>query len=161
MDVRELMTTSLHTVGAEDTLNCAAKLMRDHGLGSLPVIDDSGRLTGILTDRDIALSAYELGEALWRLRVADCMHTPVYTVAPDDDITVAARLMRRHRVRRLPVVEDDRPIGMISLDDLAYASRQPVLEPTPGLTTDEIGDVYDATSGRSKHAHRDPRGDGR
>lgn len=151
MDVRELMTTPVQTVGTEDTLNCAARLMRDHALGCLPVVDDTGRLAGILTDRDIALSAHEMGEALWRLRVADCMHTPVYTVRPGDDLADAARVMRRHRVRRLPVVEDDRPVGMISLDDLAFASRQPVLEPTPGLTSDEIGDVYDATSGRGKH----------
>lgn len=166
MDVRELMTAPVRAVGIEDTLNCAARMMRDFALGCLPVVDDTGRLVGILTDRDIALSAHEAGEALWRLRVADSMHSPVYTVHPDDDIAMAARVMRRHRVRRLPVVEGERPVGMISLDDLAHASRQPVLEPTPGLTSDEIGDVYDATSGRSKHARphdrpEDPRGNRR
>lgn len=153
MDVAELMTHPVRTVCTDDTLNCAAKLMRDHALGCLPVVDDRGRLAGMLTDRDIALSAYETGEALWRLRVDESMKTPVYTVRPADDIAAAARVMREHRVRRLPVVDDEeKPVGMISLDDLAHASRQPVLEPTPGLTTDELGDVYDATSGRSKHA---------
>jgi len=63
--------------------------------------------------------------------------------------------MRAHRVRRLPVVDaGGKPIGMISLDDLAHASRVPVIDPTPGLTADELGDIYDATSGRSKHTHR-------
>lgn len=153
MDVRELMNSPVRTVSTDDTLNCAAKLMRDHALGALAVVDAAGKLAGMLTDRDIALSAYETGEALWRLRVDESMKTPVYTVKPGDDITVAARVMRDHRVRRLPVVDDTgAPVGIISLDDLAYASRQPVLEPTPGLTTDELGDVYDATSGRSKHA---------
>ena len=109
----------------------------------------------MLTDRDIALSAYEYGEALWRLRIADSMHPPVYTCRADDDIEIAAVIMREHRVRRLPVVDAaNKPIGMISLDDLAHASRVPVIDPTPGLTADELGDTYDATSGRSKHARR-------
>jgi CBS domain-containing protein len=152
MDVREIMTSPALTVGAEDTLNCAAQLMREHALGCLPVVNEAGVLMGIITDRDIALGAHEYGEALWRLRIADSMHVPVYTCRADDDLEVAVRLMRQHRVRRLPVVDrDGKPVGMISLDDIAHASRQPVLEPTPGLTSDELGDVYDATSGRSKH----------
>ena len=155
MDVREIMTSPVHVLSTEDTLNSAAKMMRDHAVGSLAVVDNTGKLTGILTDRDIALSAYELGEALWRLRVADSMHRPVWSVRADADVGEAARIMREHRVRRLPVVDAaNTPIGMISLDDLSHASRQPVLDPTPGLTTDEIGDVYNATSGRSKHGHR-------
>lgn len=155
MDVREIMTSPVQVLGTEDTLNSAAKMMRDHAVGCLAVVDDTGKLTGILTDRDIALSAYELGEALWRLRVVDSMHRPVWSVRADADIGEAARIMREHRVRRLPVIDAaGTPVGMISLDDLAHASRQPVLDPTPGLTTDEIGDVYNATSGRSKHERR-------
>jgi len=153
MDVREIMTAPVFTLGAEDTLNCAANLMRTHGVGCIPIVDEAGVLTGILTDRDIAMGAHVVGEALWRLRIADHMKSPVYTCRADEGIEVAARTMRSHRVRRLPVVDAaGRPLGMISLDDLAYASRQPVLDPTPGLTADEIDDVVDATSGRSKHA---------
>jgi CBS domain-containing protein len=152
MDVRELMTAPAHTVYTEDTLNCAAKLMRDHALGCVPVIDDAGRLAGVLTDRDIALAAYSAGEALWKLRVDEHMHTPVWVCRPGDGVDVAARLMREHRVRRLPVVDEHgRPIGLISLDDLAHASRQPILEPEPGLTADEVDDTYHAVSGRSRH----------
>jgi CBS domain-containing protein len=155
MDVREIMTTPVQTLGPEDTLNCAAKLMRDHALGCVPIVGTDGKLAGVLTDRDISLAAYEFGEALWRLRISDSMHTPVFTCRADDSIEAAARIMRQHRVRRLPVVDGaNRPIGMISLDDLAHASRVPVIDPTPGLTADELGDIYDATSGRSKHSHR-------
>ena len=83
------------------------------------------------------------------------MHRPVHSCRAEDGIEQAARIMREHRVRRLPVVDPDgKPVGMVSLDDLAHASRQPVIDPTPGLTTDELGDVYHATSGRSKHARR-------
>jgi CBS domain-containing protein len=152
MDVREVMTAPVHAIGAEDTLNVAARLMRDFALGCLPVVAADGTLVGILTDRDIALAAHEYGEALWKLRVDASMHRPVFTCRADDGVEVALRRMREHRLRRLPVVDDAlKPIGMVSLDDIAHASRQPVLDPTPGLTSDELGDTYDATSGRSKH----------
>jgi len=155
MDVREIMTQPIHTLNPEDTLNCAAKLMRDHALGCVIVVEPDGALAGMLTDRDIALSAYAYGEALWRLRIADSMRTPVWTCSADDGIETAARVMREHRVRRLPVLDAaGKPIGLVSLDDIAHASRVPVIDPTPGLTADELGDIYDATSGRSKHVRR-------
>ncbi|MGZ3440246.1 MAG: CBS domain-containing protein [Polyangia bacterium] len=155
MDVQEIMTAPVRTLNPEDTLNCAAKLMREHALGCIPIVSPAGELVGVLTDRDIALSAYEYGEALWKLRIADSMRAPVFTCRADDGIETAARIMREHRVRRLPVVDAaNKPIGIVSLDDLAHASRVPVIDPTPGLTADELGDIYDATSGRSKHARR-------
>ena len=155
MDVREIMTTPVQTLNPEDTLNCAAKLMHDHALGCVPIVSLDGKLVGILTDRDIALSAYEYGEALWKLRIVDSMRSPAWACHADDGIETAARIMREHRVRRLPVIDAaGKPIGIVSLDDLAHASRVPVIDPTPGLTADELGDIYDATSGRSKHAHK-------
>ena len=155
MDVQEIMTAPVQMLNPEDTLNCAAKLMRERALGCVPIVSLDGKLVGVLTDRDIALSAYEFGEALWKLRIADSMHAPVFSCRADDGIETAARLMREHRVRRLPVVDAaNRPIGIVSLDDLAHASRVPVIDPTPGLTADELGDIYDATSGRSKHTRR-------
>jgi CBS domain-containing protein len=153
MEVREIMQAPVQTLTLDDTLNCAAKLMADHAIGCVLIVDRNGVLAGILTDRDIALAAYELGEALWQLRIDASMRKHVHTCRAEDDIAVAAQTMRAHRVRRLPVVDAaNKPLGLISLDDLTHASRQPVLDPTPGLTCDEIGGLYEATSGRSKHA---------
>jgi CBS domain-containing protein len=152
MDVREIMTAPVHTLTTEDTLNCAAKLMRDHAVGCLPVVDPENHLVGILTDRDIALGAYEVGEALWRLRVGDHMRSPVVSCHPEDSVASLLRTMRQHQVRRLPVVDQDsRVMGLISLDDVVFASRQPILEPGEGLTADEVDDTYHAVSGRSRH----------
>jgi CBS domain-containing protein len=152
MDVREIMSAPVRTIGADDTLGCAVKLMRDHALGCLPVVDEEGTLVGILTDRDIALAAYEIGEALWRLRVDESMRCPVFTCRAEDGVDAALCLMREQRVHRLPVIDaSQKPIGMVSLDDIAHASRLPVLEPIPGVTTDELADAFHATSGRSKH----------
>lgn len=155
MDVREIMTSPAQTLDPEDTLNCAAKAMRDLAIGCIPIVRPDGTLVGVLTDRDIALSAYAYGEALWRLRIADSMHTTVFTCRADDSIETAGRIMREHRVRRLPVLDAAGKVtGIVSLDDLSHASHVPVIDPTPGLTADELGDIYDATSGRSKHEPR-------
>lgn len=152
MEVREVMTTPALTLEAEDTLSCAARLMRDRGVGCLPIVEPGGRLVGILTDRDIALGAYVIGEALWRLRIGDHMSASVVTCRPLDSLADVLGKMRAHHVRRLPVLdEQDRPIGLVSLDDLVYASRQPILEPEPGLTAEELDETYQAVSGRSRH----------
>jgi CBS domain-containing protein len=151
MDVRELMTTPVHTLTVDDTLNQAAKLMRDRAIGCVPIVDRDGRLVGILTDRDIAVAAHTSGKALWGLPTVKAMHAPVQTCGPLDGVEVAAGIMRRHGVHRLPVVdEQQRPLGIVSLDDLAHASRQPLLEPEPGLTSDEVDDTYEAVR---RHLH--------
>jgi CBS domain-containing protein len=156
MEVRELMTAPVRTVFKDDTLSCAVKMMRDHAVGCVPVVDEAGVLVGVLTDRDVTLAAYEVGEALWKLPVEQYMSRTVRTCVPDDRIEHAARTMRQYRVRRLPVVDGQgHPIGILSLDDLVHASRQPILEPTPGLTADELDDTFDAVSGRSKHPRPD------
>jgi CBS domain-containing protein len=153
MDVRELMTTPARTVTPADSLDRAASLMREHAIGCVLVVDMDGTLVGVLTDRDLALVAHSTGEALWRLPVREYMRQPVHCCRPDDAIDAAASTMRRHRVRRLAVVDaGDHPIGLLSLDDLVHASRQPILEPTPGLTADEVDDTMHAVSGRSRHA---------
>jgi CBS domain-containing protein len=153
MDVRELMTAPVRVVSPEDTLDQAAGMMRQFAIGCVLVTETDGQLVGVLTDRDIALAAHWTGEALWRLRVATYMHQPVHSCRAHDGIDKAASLMRAHRVRRLPVVDAaNRPLGLLSLDDLVHASRQPILDPTPGLTADEIDDTMHAVSGRSRHA---------
>jgi CBS domain-containing protein len=141
----------VRTVSPVQTLDDAARLMREHAIGCVLVVQEK-RLVGVLTDRDITLGAHATGEALWRLRVEEHMRTPVYTCSPQDSVEAAARTMRRHRVRRLPVVDAaGAPIGLLSLDDLVHASRQPILDPTPGLTADEVDDTVHAVSGRSRH----------
>ncbi len=154
MDVYEIMTTPAQTLNPENTLDSAARLMRDRSVGCVPIVSTDDKLIGILTDRDIVMAASLADRTLSSLRIADAMHAPVHACHADDDIAVSARIMRQHRVRRLPVVDaTDRPIGIVSLDDLANASRQPTIDPTPGLTADEPGDAYHATSGRSKQPH--------
>jgi CBS domain-containing protein len=142
MIVREIMTHRVWTVYVEDTLNCAAKLMLDHDCGCVPVIDAREHLVGILTDRDICRAAHEVGEALWRLRVADHMIAPVHSCWAEDSIELAEEMMRIHHVRRLPVVDHERRIvGLLSIDDLARASRIPTCNSVAGLSADAIAET--------------------
>ena len=82
MEVRELMSAPVATLTIDDTLNCAAKMMRDIGIGCVPIVDRHGVLVGILTDRDIALAGYEIGEAFWRLRIDGSMPSRSTRAAP-------------------------------------------------------------------------------
>ncbi|TQE18848.1 CBS domain-containing protein [Streptomyces ipomoeae] len=118
--VREVMTSGVVTVRPDASLVEAAQLMRAQDIGDVLVAAD-GRLIGVLTDRDITLRAVADGvDPLTVSAQAVCTPNPV-VVGPDDAVSVAVTLMRDHAVRRLPVLEDGHPVGMVSLGDLAVS----------------------------------------
>lgn len=118
--VDELMKGPVYTCNPTDSLNTAARLMWERDCGAIAVIDESGELVGIVTDRDICIAAYTQGKLLHAIPVATAMATRVQYCRPDDSIETAEQLMREHRIRRVPVVDSNkRPIGLLSLDDLA------------------------------------------
>ncbi|MFC3574249.1 CBS domain-containing protein [Streptomyces yaanensis] len=125
--VREVMTPGVVAVRPDASLVEAAQLMRARDVGDVLVTGD-GQVVGVLTDRDIALRAVADGaDPLTVSAQAVCTPDPV-VVGPDDTVSRAVDLMRGHAVRRLPVVEDGRPVGMVSLGDLAVAQ-----DPTSAL----------------------------
>lgn len=112
------MTPGVVTVRPDASLVEAAQLMRAQDIGDVLVTDEH-RIIGVLTDRDIAVRAVADGaDPLTVSAQAVCTPHPVQ-IGPDDAASVAMSLMRAHAVRRLPVVEDGRPVGMVSLGDLA------------------------------------------
>ncbi|MGA4845592.1 CBS domain-containing protein [Streptomyces sp. G5(2025)] len=118
--VRDVMTPGVVAVRPDASLVEAAQLMRAQDIGDVLVAAD-GRVVGVLTDRDIALRAVADGaDPLTVSAEAVCTPNPV-VVAPDDPVSDAVGLMRDHAVRRLPVVEDGHPVGMVSLGDLALS----------------------------------------
>ncbi|MDL4815964.1 CBS domain-containing protein [Actinomadura opuntiae] len=116
--VNEVMTPVPVAVPPDTTLVTVSDLMRRHGIGDVLVVDE-GRLRGLVTDRDIVVRAVAVQRDVEGTTVADICSADVVTVAPEADADEAVRLMRRHAVRRLPVVEGDHPIGMVSIGDLA------------------------------------------
>ncbi|MEU6811434.1 CBS domain-containing protein [Streptomyces sp. NPDC046831] len=120
--VRDVMTPGVVAVRPDASLAEAARLMRDQDIGDV-VVADGQRVVGVLTDRDITVRAVAEGRDPQTVSVrAVCTPDP-QVVGPHDPVSAAVALMRRHAVRRLPVVEDGLPVGMVSLGDLAGADR--------------------------------------
>jgi CBS domain-containing protein len=121
--VRDVMTPDPICVQSSATIAEAARQMRDHGVGDVIVMDDS-RIRGIVTDRDTVVRAVAEERDVRTTRVGDIASGDLVCIAPTDDVDRAVSLMRERAVRRLPVVENDRPVGILSLGDLAMDRDQ-------------------------------------
>ena len=123
MQVRDLMNPNVVTVEPGSSAALAARLISRHNIGALPVCASDGRLRGMVTDRDIVLRCIAAEEDPAQTLVRDIMTRECATVAPGDDCREATRIMSAQQVRRLPVVEGGKVVGMISLSDLARSRR--------------------------------------
>jgi len=121
--VRDVMSTELKTVEPDASVAEAAKNMKESDIGAVPVIED-GKLRGLLTDRDIVVEVVAAGKDPDDVKVSDIATSDLKTLEPDASIDEALKTMREGKVRRLPVVEDDKPVGIVSLGDLAV-EREP------------------------------------
>jgi CBS domain-containing protein len=116
---KEIMHLGADCVGASDTLETAARMMRDGHVGSLPICGPDNRLQGIITDRDIVVKCLAEGRDPKTTTAGDLAQgKPVWTDADADDNDVL-RIMEEHHIRRLPVIDDHQLVGMISEADLA------------------------------------------
>lgn len=118
MQIKDAMAREPLCVRADATIQEAAAGMREAGVGVLPVVTDSGELAGIVTDRDIAVRAVAEGLGSETL-VGRVLTRRLAVVEPSDELEDALSLMREHQVRRLPVVEGDRLVGMLAQADIA------------------------------------------
>jgi CBS domain-containing protein len=117
MNIRDVMTPNPQCVSPADSIQSAARIMRDQDTGAVPVVEN-GRPVGMVTDRDIVVRAVAEDGQLNR-PVREIVSGNVVSVTPDTSTREAAELMSEHQVRRLPVVEGDRLVGIVSLGDLA------------------------------------------
>ena len=115
----------------DESAESAARVMWDRNVGAVAVTDGEGKLVGIVTDRDICMLAYFNGTALATLPVAAAMSNWVFTVGPDETIPAAEQLMRSNQIRRLPVVENGKAVGMLSLGDIARVEASGALSGNP------------------------------
>ena len=121
MKVNEIMTTAPEACRPEDNLARAVELLWKADCGVLPIVDDTGRVAGILTDRDICIALGTRDACASDVGVASVMRPAVYTCGPGDDVLAALAVMSDRRVRRLPVVEGGRLVGVMSLNDAVLA----------------------------------------
>lgn len=116
-NIQELMTTDCAVVSSQDTIQQAAQLMKKWDTGFIPVIDN-GKVTGVITDRDLAIRGYA-ENAVSTTAVNELMTSEVISINPQAPAEEAARLMASHQIRRLPVVEQETLMGIVSIGDLA------------------------------------------
>jgi CBS domain-containing protein len=116
--VKEVMTKEVVTVSPKDTIAKAAKLMSSHRVGCLVVIQD-GSPIGVITERDILTKVVGLDLKPSKVLVGEVMSSPPITIGPEVSVTEAARLMKKHEIRRLPVVNEGKLVGIVTASDLA------------------------------------------
>jgi len=121
--VRDAMTENPRSIGASASVVEAARLMREGDIGSLPITDDE-ELVGMITDRDITTRVVAEASDLATTSVGDVYSQDLISVEPDKDLEEAVQLMARHQVRRLPVVENGRLVGIVAQADVALALRE-------------------------------------
>jgi CBS domain-containing protein len=127
MLIKDIMTADVATCSPDTDLASIVKLMWDRDCGFIPVVDGTGHVAGVLTDRDICIAAATRGVAPHRISAGQAMHpTPVRAASPDDSIDAALAAMRDSQVHRLPVLTDDgRLVGVVSMNDLVLRSGEP------------------------------------
>jgi CBS domain-containing protein len=131
--IREVMTPTPETIQADRPATEAAQKMKEADAGMIPVMAN-GNLLGTVTDRDIALRIVAEGKDPQSTLVGEIASTDPITVAPDEDLDAALEKMAKHQVRRLPVVEDGRLIGVVAQADVAREGD----EKDVGHTVEEI-----------------------
>ncbi|MGW7356246.1 CBS domain-containing protein [Streptomyces sp. NPDC054802] len=116
--VRDVMSAPPLIVGPQTSVVEVARVMRDEGIGTL-LIAEGQELVGLVTDRDLAVRIITLGGNIEDHSVIEACSEKLITISPDDDIERAVDLMRRNAIRRLPVTDNGRPVGIVTLGDLA------------------------------------------
>ena len=119
MKVRDIMTNTVIGIGAEESVEVAARQLAHYNIGALPVLGSDGKVCGMVTDRDLVIRCVASGQAPANTTVRQVMTKQVISAQPDMEVGVAAHLMGRQQVRRLPVTENGKLCGMVSLGDLA------------------------------------------
>jgi CBS domain-containing protein len=140
--VRETMTENPRSIGASASVVEAARLMREEHIGSLPITEDE-QLVGMITDRDITTRVVAEAADPTTTPVGDVYSRDLVSIAPDEDLEEALQLMARHQVRRLPVVESGRLVGIVAQADIAL-----------GESETKTGQLVEAISERSEAERR-------
>jgi CBS domain-containing protein len=144
------MTREVQCCGPETNLAAAAKMMWDHDCGILPILNTEGKVLGVITDRDICMSAATKNKPASEITVWESITPRAYTCQVTDDISTALNIMRRHQVRRLPIVDEDGILkGIITVNDLILHAGEVKGTASPDLSIIDVMRTLKAI-----HAHR-------
>ncbi|HKZ01211.1 MAG TPA: CBS domain-containing protein [Pyrinomonadaceae bacterium] len=145
MKVKEVMTLNAKACTPTTSLAEAAGLMWENDCGVLPVVAGGGKVVGIITDRDICMSAFINNRNLSNIAVEDVISGKVYSTGPEVDIAKALETMRERKVRRLAVVDAEGGLeGILSLNDIVLKAREAKGKQVPGVAYKDIVDTFKA-----------------
>jgi CBS domain-containing protein len=145
MKVQDVMTSNVKACRPEVNLAAAAGLMWDNNCGTLPVLDDVGKVIGMITDRDIAIAVGTRGRLASEITVGEVIHGQVAFCTLDEEIKPALKKMAEERVRRLPVVNPEGILqGLLSLDDAAIHAQEDRRGRAPDLSYEDVVNTYKA-----------------
>ncbi|MEU6868837.1 CBS domain-containing protein [Streptomyces sp. NPDC046876] len=122
---REIMTEGAECIGAEESVLDAAREMTQMGVGALPICGTDDKLKGMLTDRDIVVKCLGVGKDPATVKAGELAQGEAVTIGADDDAAEILRTMSNHKVRRLPVIDGHRLVGMVAQADVARALPNP------------------------------------
>ncbi len=123
MKIRDIMSETVVRIHPEESVAVAARQLAQYNIGALPVCGNDGRILGVVTDRDLVIRCLASDRSPEKTKVREVMTGAVVSAQPDMEVGAAAHLMGRKQIRRLPVVENGRLCGMVSLGDLANHER--------------------------------------
>ena len=144
MKVESVMSKEVGRCLQSETLNEAARVMWERDCGIVPIVEsrETGRVVGVITDRDICVAAYTQGRRLAEIPITEVMAKRVVSCRPSDELKAAEQLMRRAQVHRLPVVDaSDQLVGLLSLADIARATTR---GKPADVTAGEVGETLAA-----------------
>lgn len=119
MKLKDIMTRNVIKVHPQESVAVAARLLANHNIGSLPVCGQDGKVHGMVTDRDLVTRCIAANRLPEETKVQDVMTGRIISASSNMDVAVAAYLMGREQVRRLPIIDDGKLCGMVSVGDLA------------------------------------------
>lgn len=125
VQIKDVMTDRIAYIGPDASVAQAAQLMQKHNVGSVPVVDQQS-VVGIVTDRDIVVRGVAHGKDAANTPVSQVMTSEIHSASPEMSLEQAAQIMSEHQVRRLPVVDQNRLVGIVSLGDLATYGKYSV-----------------------------------
>ena len=132
MKVKECMCNKVIWVKSDVNVREVAKIMSDEHIGCLPVCDDENKIIGLITDRDLVTRAVAVKKDIDKTKVDEIMTTHVYKIKPDNQVSEASKIMCDCQIKRLPVIENEQIVGIITLGDLANENN---------VSSDEIGNT--------------------
>lgn len=150
MKVQDIMTSDVQCCGPDTNLAAAAKMMWDSDCGALPVLNVQGQVMGMVTDRDICMAAATKNKPAWDITVWETVAGKAYICHLSDDVHTALDIMKREKVRRLPVVDEDGVLqGIVAMNDFVLLAGEAKGGKAPALSYEDVVRTMKAIS-----AHR-------